>query len=243
MTQKKLVLSSGLLAFMALGLAGAEAKGPKQSAAPQAQLSETGKQLEAKYAAMLAALKADISKDLPVISAQKLAALQKAHADAEALQAKANSAQSSAGEAGGIKAKIANWKQFWIKKADNGIKKAQADLKAATTDAQRAAANKDLAKWQQNKADGEKEIQGAEAELQKASASQAGLAKAKDAAQDKLTKARGLENSAAKDLLASLDTLLSSDKLDAKLTKATVLTAATPNSRPPSPKGARRKRC
>ena len=201
----------------------------KSRPAPQAELTESGKKLEAKYAAMLAALKAELSKDLSTVAEPKLAALQKAHAAAEALQEKANSTQEAAGDAGKIKAVIANWKKFWIGKANKGISKAQADLKAATTDAQRAAANQELAKWQANKAAGEKKIKEAEAELQKSSSTQPALAQASQAAQATLAQARVNELNAAKAVLADLEPCLTSDKLDAKLVKATVLAAATPN--------------
>ena len=54
------------------------------------------------------------------------------------------------------------------------------------------------------------------------------LRKANEAAQAALAKAQANELNATKSLLADLDSFLSSDKLDAKLVKCTVLTDATP---------------
>lgn len=225
---KQVIVSVCLCTAMAAGWSSALAA-RKSRQQPRVDLTDSGKQLEAKYAAMLAAFKAELSKNLPTVGEQKLAALQKAHAEAEALQEKADSANKSAGEAKGKQAVIVNWKKFWIGKANKGIDKAQADLKAATTDAQRAAANQEIAKWQANKTAGEKKIKEAQAELEKSRPAQLALDKARQSAQAALAQARTNELNAAKAVLADLEPCLSSDKLDAKLVKAAILTAATPN--------------
>ncbi|MFO0824292.1 MAG: hypothetical protein U0792_14460 [Gemmataceae bacterium] len=230
MNATRLLLYTGVLACLAIGLADVQAqKKPNAATSPSSQLTETGKKLEAKYAAMLDELRAEIKKSLPVIPQEKVTALQKTHAEAEALQKQSEATNKSASEANGVQAKIANWKKYWIGKAQAGIAKAQADLKAATTDAQREAAKKELAKWEQNKADGEKAIREAEAELAKLKVNLPELTKANEAAKEKLANARAAEATAAKELSASVESFLSSEALDSKLVKATVLAWAMPN--------------
>ncbi len=218
-------LSVLLLAPLAIGLPNVSAA---EKTEPDIVLAKDGEKLEAKYAGMLKALQAEITKALPAVAEQKKAALQKAREAAKAAQQKADSTHESTSEAKNIEAKIANWKMFWIGKANKGIDKAQADLKAATTDAQREAAKKEIAKWQANKADGEKAIKQAQAEVDGAKAGQPVLDKVNQSAQAALVQARTNELIAAKVLLADVEPFLSSDKLDAKLAKATVLAAATP---------------
>lgn len=154
---------------------------------PDIVLAKDGERLEAKYAEQLKTLQAEIARALPVVAEQKKSALQKAREATKAAQAKADSTQKSSSDTKNIQAKIANWKKFWIGKANKGIDKAQADLKAATTDAQREAAKKEIAKWQANKADGEKHIAEAQAEVDRAKAGQPVLDKANQAAQAALT--------------------------------------------------------
>ncbi len=228
---KTRIIIVGLLTTLVLALPGATpARAAKAKAQPQqADLSKVGKQLEAKYSAMLASLKKEIASQLPALNASKVNALVKAREGAEALHDNSDDAAKTAGEAGGISAKIANWKQFWIGKANAGIKKAQADLAAANTDAERDAARKDLAKAEANKADGEKHIAEAKAELEKAKVGQAQLAKASEAAKARLEDARAKELDAAKAILTDIDSFLSSDKLDAKLIKCALISDATPH--------------
>ncbi len=225
----KMRIAISCLAIIGLLLPGVpSARAAKAPKAPQVQLSENGKELEAKYSSLHASLKKEITGALPPLDASKVAALVKAREAADALEHKANAAAKTAGEAGGIAAKISNWKKFWIGKANAGIKKAQADLAAAKTDDERDAAKKDLAKWEANKADGEKQIAAAQAELAKAKVGEAELKKAKDAAMASLADARAKEQDAAKALLTNIESFISSDKLDAKLIKCALISDATP---------------
>ncbi len=214
-----------LLAATAIGLGTVSAaKKPE----PAVVLTQDGERLAAHYAEQLKALQAELAKALPAVAEQKKAALQQARATLKAAQQKAEATQKSASEAGNIQAKIANWKKYWLGKANQGIAKAEADLKAATTEAQREAARKDLAKWQANKADGEKAIKQAQTELDKAKTGEPAQGKANQSAQAALVLARTNELIAARALLAEVEPFLSGDKLDALLVKGTVLTAATP---------------
>lgn len=227
MIRTKIIASAALLAVLAVGLTSTSAA-PKKAAAPEAQLSETGKQLEAKYAAMLAALKADITKALPAVDGQKQAALQAAADKTKRATAEADAAQQALGKLGSAKGLVDHAKGKWIGGADKGIAQAQADLKKATTDAQREAAKKDLAKWQANREDGMKALAERQAAYDQLKNEEPKLKQANDAAQAALTQARAEEMNAVKAVLAEVEPVCGSDKLDAKLVKAALLTAATP---------------
>ena len=227
MIRNTIVLTIVLLAVMAASL-GTAAAAPKK-VEPGIQLTEAGKQFEAKYAAMLTSLQAEITKALPAVAEQKKAALQQAHEAVKRATAEANAAQQSSGKIQTAKALVEHAKGKWIGGAEKGIAQAEAALKKATTDAQREAAKKDLAKWQANKEDGLKALKERQAAYDKAKIDEPKLNQANQAAQAALAKARTNQLNAAKDLLAEVDSLLSSDKLDAKLAKCTVLAEATPN--------------
>ena len=215
-----------LLVTLALGPGTATAA--KKPEPPKSVLTKDGERLQTKYAEQLKTLQAELSKALPAVAEQKQAALQRACEATKAAQQKADATQKSSSDTKNTEAKIANWKKFWIGKANQGIAKAQADLKAATTEAQREAAKKDLAKWQANKTDGEKNIAEAQAEVDRAKAGQPVLDKANQSAQAALLQAQANELSAFKALMADLEPFLASDKLDAKLVKCAVLAEATP---------------
>jgi hypothetical protein len=116
----------------------------------------------------------------------------------------------------------------WIGGAEKGIAAAEAALKKATTEAEREAARKDLAKWQANKQDGLEALKERQAALDKAMLDEPKFLQQNHAAQAALAQARTNELMAAKALLTALEPSLSSDKLDAKLVKCTVLAEATP---------------
>lgn len=197
-------------------------------AEPTAQLSATGKQLEAKYASTLASLKSEIAKALPNVSEQKRSALKQAQEDLKKAEANAASTQEPMAKVREGEALVAHAKGKWIGGAEKGIAEAEAALKKATTDAQRDAAKKDLAKWQANKADGLKALEERQAALDKAKADLAKGGQASSVAQAALTKARASEQAAVNAVLAAADTVLSSDKLDAKLLKGAILAESTP---------------
>ncbi len=216
----------GLLAAMAAAPSIATAA-PKKTE-PTVQLNETGKQLEAKYAATLAALKTEIAKALPTVPEQKKSALKQAQEDLKKAEANATSTQEPMAKVKEGEALVGHAKNKWIKEADKGIADAVAASKKATTDAQREAAKKDLAKWQANKADGIKALVERQAALDKAKADVANSGQANAAAQAALTKARANELAAVNAVLAAAGPFLSGDKLDAKLAKGSILAEATP---------------
>lgn len=215
----------GLLAALAVGLPQMLEAKPAKKEAPQ--LSESGKRLEAKYAAMLESLKAEIAAELPVVSEQKKTALQDAR---EALKVAAKQSKDASepllelNKAQGL----VKHGQWWTGDAQKNIAKAKSDLKKATTDAARQAAEKTIAEQQKRYEAGVQALKERQAALDKAKAKAATADELNKAAQAALAAARTKETDAAKSLLADLDRLLSSDRLDPKLVKATVLAAATP---------------
>ena len=228
---KVIALIIGTLVAISAFLPNAAAAKPKgkDAAVPHVQLSATGTQLETKYAALLTALKADISRELPRIDEQKKAALQKAQEVLKQAEAGASSTQEPLTKVKGAEALIEHAKGKWIGGAEKGIAQAQAALKKASTDAERDAAKKDLAKWEANKQEGMKALKDREAVLAQAKAEAANAGQSHQAAQAALAKARADEQAAAKAFLTSVDPFLSSDKLDAKLVKCAVLALGTPN--------------
>src|SRR5512137_2915503 len=101
MIRNNIVLTIGFLAVLAAGVS-TTAAAPKK-AEPGIQLTEAGRQLEAKYAAELTALRAEITKVLPSVSEQNKTALQKARDAVKAAEAQANAAQQSLSKIQGAK--------------------------------------------------------------------------------------------------------------------------------------------
>ncbi len=226
MTARSLNAWAVVLAALAVGLPAAA--GAAKSAAPDTQLTEAGKRIEAAYAATLASLQAELAKALPAVSEQKQAALQQAQGAVKKAEAEAEAERKPLDAVKTGEALVGHAKGKWIGGADKGIAAAQAALKKAATDAERAAANKDLAKWQANREDGVKALNERQAALDKAKLDEPKAALAYQAAQAALAAARGNELAAVKALLAEVESLVASDKLDAKLVKAAVLAEATP---------------
>ena len=215
-----------VLAVLAVGRSDAPAA-PKPTA-PEAQLTETGRKLEAALAASLVAQQAEIAKALPVVADPKKAALQRAQEALRKAEADAAAAQKALDGVKTAEALVGHAKGKWIGGAEKGIAEAQAAGKKATTDAQRDAAAKDLAKWQANKEDGLKALRERQAAWDKAKVDQPQLIRANEAAQAALAAARADEHAAVMTLLADLDPVLSSDRLDAKLVRCAVMAEATP---------------
>jgi hypothetical protein len=197
-------------------------------AVPVVPLDEAGAKLEAVYAARLAAAKGDIAKALPAFDPSFLEALRLAEARAAAAQVEADAAQKALGSLASAKGLVDHAKGKWIGGADKGIAQAKAALAKASTDAARAAAQADLAKWEANRADGLKALAERQAAYDKLKADEPRLASAHEAAQAALSRAREAESAAAARLLAAAQSLLDSDRLDARLAEAVVLTQATP---------------
>src|SRR5947209_4372544 len=123
-------------------------------AEPAIPLTDHGKELLAKYAELLKAAQAEVTRSLPVVSEQRKIALQQARAALKKGEAEASSAQEPLAKVKEGEALVAHAKGKWIGGAEKGIAEAAAARKNATTDAQRAAAQQDLAKWQANKEEG-----------------------------------------------------------------------------------------
>ncbi len=215
-----------LAAGMALGGGGVSAQA--KPAEPTAPLTAAGQTLEARYAAALAALRAEITQALPSVNEPGKAAVQRAREAVDNATAELEAAQKNLGKVNAAKGLVDHAKGKWIGGAEKGIAEAQAALKKATTDAEREAAKKDLAKWEANKQDGIQALKERQAAYDKAKIDEPQFKKASEAAQATLAKARAAELDAVHSLLASLDPFLSSDALDAKLVPAAVLTEATP---------------
>lgn len=169
------------------------------------------------------ALKAEIQKALPKVDGSQEAALLKAREAVKAAESKAKEAQQSIDRIRQAKGLVDHAKGKWIGGAEKGIAAAEAALRKATTEAEREAANKDLAKWRADKEAGLKALKERQEALNQAKASEPAAAKANEAAQAALVRAQADERAAAMVLLASIDPLLSNDRLDDKLAKCLVL--------------------
>ena len=195
---------------------------------PPAPLSAQGQQLQAQYEAMLAGLKAGLSKTLPPVDDAAKATLQQARSAVAKATADARTAKDALGKVGTAKALVDHANGKWLGGAAKGIAAAEAALKKATTDAEREAANMDLAKWQADKEAGLKALAERQAALEAAKLEEPKLAAANQAAQDALAKAQAAELAAATASLKAVEPFLASDKLDPKLVLCAVLENATP---------------
>jgi hypothetical protein len=218
-----------LMAVVLMLGAASHAARPKAQRQETISLTAAGQKLEAKYAAKLAALQADISKALPGVDERKKAALQTASEAIQAAEKEAKAAEQALGKVKGAKGLVDHAKGKWIGGAEKEIAKAEAALKNATSDAQREAAKQELAKWQANKQEGLQALKERQAAWEKAKIDEPKLTEANRAAQAALAQSKASELAAAQTLLADLMPVLASNKLDAKLAKFVVLMEATPN--------------
>lgn len=214
-----------LLAVTFMGVAQTSAA-PKAASLPS--LSAAASTLERKYAEALKAAQAEIERGLPRIDDSRKTALVKAREAVKAAEAAEGEAQKPQDDVSSAKGLVEHAKGKWIGGAEKGIAAAQAMLKKATTDAERKAAQAELAKWQANKEDGLKALKERQAALDKALLAQSKAGQAGQAAKSGLAKAQADEKAAAKALLSSIDSAVSSDKMDAKLVRCAVLAEATP---------------
>ena len=219
-----LVLSILLLVCFALGTGNAFAA-PKTE---QTALTPVGEKLQARYEAMLTALRAEIVKSLPKLNEEKIKALQKARDAVKAAEANLKAVQKSLERIQEAQALVDHAKNKWIAEAEKGIAQAEAALKKATTEAEREAARKELEKWQKNREEGLKALKERQEALEKLKADEPKLLKAQQEAQATLEQAKSYELLAAKAILSEIEPFLASDKLDEKLVKAAVLAHATP---------------
>jgi hypothetical protein len=188
-----------------------------------------GKSLKSEFTSDLKSLKEEISRALPKVGSKGVADLENAaKALAEAL-AKADAAQKGLGQIAAAKGLIDHAKGKWIGGANKEIATAQAALKNAKTPADKEAAQKQLAAAQKGLAEGEAALKERTALYEKAKADETSLKQAHEKAQAALAQAQASEAAAGKSLMGSMSSFLDSDKLDGKLAKAYVLTAATPD--------------
>ncbi|MFT6182458.1 MAG: hypothetical protein ACJAQT_001249 [Akkermansiaceae bacterium] len=192
----------------------------------QSPLSNSGKKLAASYAKELKSLKAEISRVLPAVNSQKKAAFLKAREDEITATAEIKKAQGQMGEINTAKALVGHAKGKWIGGADRGIAAATAKLKKAKTSEERKAAEKELAHWQQNRQDGEEALEERQANLDKAEKDRSKVEKILKDAEKTLADSKASSLASVNNL--GLTSLLSTDKLDAKLAKYSVMLEATP---------------
>jgi chemotaxis protein histidine kinase CheA len=191
-------------------------------------LTAEGEKLKAQYTEMLAALKEDITKAIPAVSEEKQKAFSQARDAAAKATTDAQAAEAELAKIGQAKGLVDHAKGKWIGGAEKGIATATAALKNAKNDEEKAAAEKDLATWQANKEEGLKALKERTEAYEKAKANESSLRAAADAAKAALTKAKEAEATASKALTDDLNAVIATDKLDAKLIKANILTHATP---------------
>ncbi len=196
---------------------------------PKDEKRYNGNSLKSEFTSDLKSLKEEISRALPKVGSKAVADLENAgKVLAEAL-AKADAAQKGLGQIAGAQGLIDHAKGKWIGGANKNIAAAQAALKNAKTPAEKEAAQKQLAAAQKNLAEGEAALKERTALYEKAKADESSLKQANEKAQAALTQAQASEAAAGKSLMVSMSSFLDSDKLDGKLAKAFVLTAATPD--------------
>ena len=188
----------------------------------------TGPQLQATYDGMLAGLKAELAKLLPVISEDQKSALTEARRTVAMANADARAAQDALGKVGTAKALVDHANGKWLGGAAKGIAAAEAALGKATTDAERDEATKDLAKWQADKEAGLKALAERTAALEAARLDEPKLTAGSKAAEHALAKAQAAELAAVTAALKNADAFLSSDRRDAKLALCALLVEATP---------------
>jgi len=204
--------------------------GKPDASAAVAPLDTAGAKLEAAYSARLAALVADISQALPVVDPSLVSQLRELVARTAAAQAELDAAQKALADLAAAKGLVEHAKGKWIGGADKEIARAQAALAKAATDAAREAAQADLAKWQASRAEGVAALAERQTAYDKLRADEPRLKSAAESAQAGLAKAREAESEAAARLLAAVQPFLASDRLDARLTEAVLLTQATPRA-------------
>jgi hypothetical protein len=196
---------------------------------PADEKSYKGKSLKSEFTSDLKSLKEEISRALPKVGDKAVADLENAtKVLAEAL-AKADEAQKGLGQIAAAKGLVDHANGKWIGGAKKEIAAAQAALKSAKTAAEKQAAKKQLEAAEKGLAEGEAALKERTALYEKAKADESALKQAHEKAQAVLTKAQADEAAAAKSLMGSIGSFLSSESLDGKLAKAFILTAATPD--------------
>lgn len=210
----------------ALLLIAGPADARKKKAAPPVPLTEVGEKLLAKYDAQMGALKAEIAGALPKITPAK----QQAYDQARAAELAANQAlaevQKSQGEIKKSHALVSHAKGKWIGGAEKAIKAAQAGLKAAKTTEEKKVAEEKLTAAQKGKQAGLNALKERQAKLDAALKKYPNIEEDLKKAQTALSMAKANTLQAVKDM--GINTVLESDKLDAKLATYLIMAHATP---------------
>ncbi|MGE4614054.1 MAG: hypothetical protein AAEJ46_06940, partial [Planctomycetota bacterium] len=215
-----------VLVVMMFGISSVWAARGKMEQAVPAELAEKVGEFEEKLDGQLQILKAQIEKAMPNIVEEKKTAYLKAR-DAElSAVAQLGAAQENLGKVGQADGLVGHAKGKWIGGADQGIAKAQEMLKKATTEAEREAAQLELVKWQENREAGVEALEERQAVLDRAKLEEPQWNKDLEAAENALVEAQANALEALDGL--DLGDFLTSDKLDAKLAKYSLLSEATP---------------
>lgn len=225
MKKQKMTAICVLLVATVIGTPNVWAK-KKNPKTPEVQLTQAGQQLESQYSKQLESLKAEISKALPTVDGRKKSDFLKSREVEVAAEAAVSAAQNLMSGIHKAEASVKHATGKWIGGADKGIKASTAKLKMAKTDAERQAAQKELVTWQKNREAGVSALKERQAILDEAKRDESKTKKALKDAQEALAQAKAATSKAIKNL--GLNSLLSSDKLDAKLAQYVVLMEATP---------------
>ncbi len=210
-----------VLAAMTAGLLAAEKTAERQPA-----LTDAGQRLEARYTRELEKLTAEIRAALPELNRQKQGAYLKACESEKSAEEAIQAARKKLDEIGTAAALVNHAKGKWIGGAEQGIAKAREMLKKAATPTEREAAHTELAKWEANKQEGIKALSERETVYQRVKGEEPQLTRELKAATERLKQARGETAAALKAL--GLESVLGSDRLDARLAEYSVRREATP---------------
>jgi len=191
-----------------------------------AELTDKGKELEARYTEKLESAQAAIREGIPAIDEPVKAAYQQAREAELAAHERLEAAQKRMGEYNGAKGLVGHARGHWIGNANRNINAAKKQLEEATTDAERKKAEEKLAHWQKDLAEGEQALVDRTAAYER-------IKKEKPQMEKDLAAARqGVIDSKKATLQSVADMgvvpILSRDDLDAQFATFVVLKEATP---------------
>lgn len=215
-----------VLAALALGSPNAWARKGKKAATPQVELSPSGKQLENSYSKELESLKKDITRAIPNISGQAKSNYNRALKEEEQANAKLKAAEKNMAKINSAYGLIGHSKKHWIPKAEKSLKQAEANLKNANSDSERETAKTAVEKAKKDLQAGHDALKQRLEALEQAKRDEPKIKRELEAAKEELKKAAANAMAAVNNL--RLDSILSSDKLDAQLAKFVVMSEATP---------------
>ena len=218
-------------ALIALAIGTSSVWAAKKKAAPQTPFTAVGQKVMERYTGMLTELKAEISKAVPKVNAQKESTYLKAREVEKAAKAKADAAGAALGKNKSAVG-LLNHRKGWIGRAIKGVAEAKAKLKQAKAIKGAGApqamkeAQEALAKIQANYDMAASELKKSQAAVDKAKLEEPRLIKALEAARQTLALAQTNTLKAVNEF--NLKPFLASDKLDTQMAKYVVLFEATP---------------